>query len=604
VQRFEKVEVVRAALAWAIPGLTDPSAPVLDLLAMVLGSGDSSVLWQEIREKRKLVHTIDASSWNPGTSGLFCISFTCDAGKRALAEEAIFAVLKAHGATGSFTAAQIKKAYRQSVVSEINTCKTISGQASRLGIAEVVVGDLEFSRTYFDRLSSVGAGDLSRALKTHLQPSHLTSVSLEPEPSAPAVLVDAEARGARPDFEEVRLANGARIVFQVDRRLPNVHMRFLTHGGPLSEPAARRGSCALLATLLTKDTRRRSAAAVAQRIEEVGGSFSSFSGDNTLGIAGESLPQDADRVLGLIADGVLEPAFKAATLSLERDAQLASLLEEKDDVVTCARKMMRRKFFGTHPFSIGPQGDEAGVAATVSGDLTALWKGLLVGQGAVLSVAGAFDPDRLIPKLEAFLLKLPKGKALTAGPIFTGPAEVGHFVEKQPREQAVVLEGYPGAVLDADDFYAGEVLDELFSGMASRLFERVRDQKALAYFVRSGRTACRSAALFFFIAGTQPGKEAEVLEEIALEIARVQSGDVSSDELRRCQVRLKAGQRKALQTNAARAMQAAVDVLQGRGANHWKGYDTLIDSVTVTDLAAFARSHLQASRRVQLVVRP
>ena len=83
VQRFEKVEVVRAALAWAIPGLTDPSAPMLDLLAMVLGAGESSVLWQEIREKKKLVHSIDASSWNPGSSGLFCISFTCDAGKRA-----------------------------------------------------------------------------------------------------------------------------------------------------------------------------------------------------------------------------------------------------------------------------------------------------------------------------------------------------------------------------------------------------------------------------------------------------------------------------------------------------------------------------------------
>ena len=143
-------------------------------------------------------------------------------------------------------------------------------------------------------------------------------------------------------------------------------------------------------------------------------------------------------------------------------------------------------------------------------------------------------------------------------------------MEKQPREQAVVIEGYPGAVLDAPDFYVGEVLDELFSGMASRLFERVRDQKGLAYFVRSGRLTCRSTAMFYFIAGTQPGKEQEVLEEIAIEIARVQAGDVSPDEIRRCQVRLKAGQRKALQTNSARAMQAAIDVLQGRGANHWK----------------------------------
>src|SRR5450631_4388986 len=108
----------------------------------------------------------------------------------------------------------------------------------------------------------------------------------------------------------------------------------------------------------------------------------------------------------------MESAFKPATLAVERDAQLAALLEEKDDVVTCARRLLRRKFFGSHPFAIGPQGDEAGTAATVAADVASLWKRLLVGPGSVLSIAGAFDPDRLLPKIETFLLRIPKGTAL------------------------------------------------------------------------------------------------------------------------------------------------------------------------------------------------
>jgi predicted Zn-dependent peptidase len=51
-------------------------------------------------------------------------------------------------------------------------------------------------------------------------------------------------------------------------------------------------------------------------------------------------------------------------------------------------------------------------------------------------------------------------------------------------------------------------------------------------------------------------------------------------------------------------MQAAIDVLQGRSANHWRRYDSLVDAVTVDDLAAFARLHFKASARTQLVVRP
>ncbi len=605
VHRFEKVEIVRAALAWPIPGLTDPAAPILDLLAMVLGAGESSILWQEIREKKRLVHSIDASSWNPGSSGLFCVSYTCDAGKRGDAEAAILRVLSSLAGAGGFTARQVRKASRQLVVGEINTCKTMSGQASRLGMAEVVVGDLEFSRTYFERLARVGPADLGRALRAHLVASRMVSVSLEPEQAAPGAKRPAEASHAgRPDFEEVRLPNGSRIVFQPDRRLPNLHLRLLTLGGPTSEAPARRGSSALLATLLTKDTGKRRAAEVARRIEEVGGSFSSFSGDNTLGLAAEVLPPDSELALGLISDAALTPAFREETLAIERDAQVAGLREENDDVVSFARRLLRRKFFGAHPLALNAQGDEQGVLGTGAGDLSALWKRLIVGPATVLSVAGDFSPERLIPRLEAFLGRVPGGRPIGPGAPFEGPAEAGDFVEKRPGEQAVVLQGFPGPVLDADDFYAGEVADELFSGMASRLFERVREQKGLAYFVRSGRVTGRGAAMFYFIAGTKPGKESEVLAEIDSEIARVQAGEITEDELSRCKVRLKAGQRKALQTNSSRTMQAALDVILGRPANHWKKYDSLIEAVSVGDLAGFARRRLQAAKRTQLVVRP
>ncbi len=605
LQRAEKVEVVRAVLAWPVPGLADPSSATLDLLALVLGGGDSSVLWQEVREKRKLVHAIDASCWNPGTSGLFCITFTCDAEKRAKAEAAIADVLKSLSGPRGFSTRQTRKAYRQMVVGEINASKTMSGQASRIGTAEVVVGDLQFSRAYFQRLRKVGPLDLRRELRARLVPQRLTAIVLEPEskagsPSrgAPAVLA------GRPDFEVVRLRNGARIVFQPDRRLPNLHLRLLTLGGPSSEKPGRRGSSALLATLLTKDTRKRSAAAVAERIEEVGGAFGAYSGDNTLGLSAEVLPADAARALEMIEEGALESTFRPATLAVERDAQIAGLREENDDVVAFARRLLRRKFFGEHAFALSAQGDEQGVGATQSRDLASLWGQLRVAPGAVLSVAGDFDPKRLMPRLEAFMLRMPGGKPIDVGPDFTGPASPGDGVEKQPREQAVVLQGFPGATFDAEDFYASEVADELFSGMASRLFERVREQKGLAYFVRSGRVTAKSTALFYFIAGTQPGKEGEVQGEIDAEIARVQAGEVTIEELRRCQVRLKAGRQKYLQTNGARTMQAGLDVLQGRSANHWKTYDALIDAVDLGALAAFAQRRLKAERRVRLVVRP
>jgi zinc protease len=601
--RFEDVEITRAALAWQIPGLTHPDAPVLDLLSMVLGSGDSSVLWQDIREKKGFVHTIDASAWNPGTSGLFCVSFTCDAAKREVATTAIMRSLAGCVSRG-FTAPQLKKALRQLVVGEINARKTMSGQASRLGAAEVVVGDLDFSRTYFERLRGVTPAELRRILKTYLVPERLTSISLNPLAAAPAARAVDTFASTRNDFSEVKLPNGSRLLFQPEHHLPNLHLRFLLQGGPLFEAPGKRGATALLATMLTKDTRHHSSAEIAKFIEEVGGSFYPFSGNNSLGLAVEVLPPDVDRALAVLEEAVLSPAFQASTFALERDAQIAALQQDADDVVTLSRKLLREKFYGDHPLALDAHGNEATVKTLSVADLVDLLRRLLVGPNVVLAVAGDFNPRKLVPKLKTFLAKIPRGSAPAIAARFTGPAAVGEFVEIQPREQAVVMQAFPGPKVNADDAYVSEMADELFSGMASRLFERVREEKGLAYFIRSARVIGLDSGMFSFFAGTQPGRETEVLAEIDAEIARVQAGGVEPAELARCQTRLKAAKRQSLQTNSARAMQAGLHALQGLPVNDWRNFDARIDAVTITDLADFARRYFQRSLRTQLVVRP
>ena len=602
---YEDVEVTRGVVAWPIPGLAHADAAALDLLAMALGHGDSAVLWQEVREKAGLVHSIDASAWNPGSVGLFCISYTCDATKRDAAEAAIARVLDRCARTG-FSVAQLRKAVRQMVVGEINSRKTMSGQASRLGVAEVVVGDLDHSRSYFEQLRGVGPAEVRQALRRYLVPATRNAVSLDPKSAAPAVAVERDGAGARGEFRQVDLPNGVRLMLQHDRRLPNTHVRVLLQGGPLYEETGKRGATALLATMLTKDTRRRTSAEVAEFIEAVGGSFFPFSGNNSLGLAAEVLPTDIDRALEVLGDGLLRPVFAAGTLALEREAQVAALQQDDDDVVTFARRRLRQRFFGAYPLALDASGDQAGVAALGRADLIALHRRLCVGGNVVIAVAGDFDERQLLPKLKALGAKVPRGNLAppAARPPAELPAECGEFVETQPREQAVVLQAYRGPAVSAADFYTGEMADEIFSGMASRLFERVREEKGLAYFVRSGRVTGLEAGMFYFLAGTQPGKESEVLAEIDAENARMSRGEIEPAELARCQARLKAARRQSLQTNSARAMQAGLNALQGQPINDWRNYDGYVDRVTIADLAVFAGRYFAAGRRTQLVVRP
>ena len=316
------------------------------------------------------------------------------------------------------------------------------------------------------------------------------------------------------------------------------------------------------------------------------------------------LSADAERALAVLHDAVLEPAFRPASFALERDAQLAALRQDTDDVVTFGRKLLRRKFFGAYPLAVDAQGDEAGVAALRPRDMIRLHRRLLVASNIVLTVAGDFTPAKLLPKLKAFLARLPQGKAAPLATVFGGVAEHGEFVEKQQRQQAVVFQAYRGPSVHAADFFVSEVADELFSGMSSRLFERVREEKGLAYFVRSSRVIGLEAGMFFFMAGTAPDSEGAVLAEINAEVARVAAGGVEPAELLRCQTRLKAARIMGLQTNAARAAQAGLNAIYGLPVNDWVNHPARIDAVTIEDLAQFARHYLRDDARVRLVVRP
>ena len=604
-----EVEQSRGAIAWPSVALTHPDAPLLDLLAVVIGYGDSSPLWLALREKQRLVHSIDAHHWSPGEAGLFAIFFHCDPDKRAAAERAVRRELDRIAEKG-FTRAELARAVRQLVVGEISGRKTTSRRAARLGSAEVVAGDLDFSRTWFDRVASATPAALRRVLREWLSPARENIVSLDP--AAPRAAANAEAaaaadvaassRGAA-DWTLRTLPNGVRLLLRPDDRQPNLHIQLICEGGSLHEPAGKRGATALLANLLTKDTAARDAAAVAAAIEAVGGSFSPLSGNNSLGVAIEVLPSDAALAVELLRDAVLTPAFVARTFEVERDAELAHLQDDEDDVVSAGHRLARARYFGDHPLAFDAHGDAAGLRALKPADLRALWKKLAVGGNVVVVVAGDFSEKKLVPALVAWLGKLPRGAA-PARPARHRPAPAAEHRELRECQQALVFDVFPGpGALDPDDTRA-TVLHEILSGMAARLFERVREEKGLAYFVSASRVVGVEDGMFYLYAGTQPGKEREVLAEFDSELARLAAGQIEAEELARAITRLQASRRMRLQTNAARAGEASVRTLLGLPLESLAEWDARLAAVTVPQLADFARVWLAPGRRQRLEVRP
>jgi zinc protease len=605
-------QVGRGLMAWKIPHLSHQDGPALDALVSILGKGESGILWQRIREQMGLVHGISASCWNPGQAGLLSVGYSCDEDKVLEVEKVVREELSRVLSQG-IERELLDKVKRRAILAEINNRKTMSHQGGRLGTSEVVIGDLGYHRFYFEQLAKLEPKDLMEVGKRYLQEQTLTCVTLTPKPVVNAKTI-VRAHVELSDFEQVTLQNGVRILMQpIENGLPLVHVKVLGLGGVLYEDSNVHGVNALMSTLLTKDTKKRSAKEVAESIENVGGAFSEMAGNNTFGLTLELLPSDLDLGLSLLGEGLLEPLFEKEMFEKELKAQKAGVQEEMDDVVSKGLRELRKRFFEKHPFAFEPTGDLETLSNIDVKVVKDAYGRLIQANNLVVSVSGDFKRDDMVSRLEKVFGRLKSGNFEESKKVHQKPewlekdldrsSDKPH-VMRMDREQAVVLAAYPDVGVTSEEHYVSEVLHEIFSGMGSELFKKVREEQSMAYYVGSSRVIGLYYGMFYFYAGTNLVNHEKVSQEIENELKRVADGGVSAEELQRCKTKIIAAKRLSLQVPGTRTLDAGLNALYGLDINLWKGWDKRIEAVTIEDIQEFTKKYLNARHRIKLYVLP
>jgi zinc protease len=594
--------ISRGQIAFKIPHLSHADSPALDILANILGQGQSSILWQKLREELKLVHEIDVHAWKPGQEGLLCISYTCENGKREAAERAILGALEDFKST-VVPQKLLDKTLRQALMGEINARKTISGQASRLGTLAVVVGDLQYPAIYLKKLSRLAPQDIQAVAQSYLCAERSTVVSLEAKETEAKTFPTLELSSSLPDFELHTLKNGVRVALQPIAGASKVSLRASLLGGVLYETDQTYGLTALVSTLFTKDTASRSALEVAQTLEALGISFSEFAGNNSFGLSLEALPDDLDLGIDIIQQALLHPKLSQEAFELERAHQISQIKEEDDDILGYGRRLLQERFFGDHPYKYSALGSVASLESLSLGDAQKQIQALCLGPNLVLSASGSFDKEKLLDTLQRSFGSI---QSASFQPVQLGaPSFKQHTIkETLDREQALVLLAYPDSGIASSAYEVGSMIEEILSGLSSHLFSRVREQKGLAYYVGASRFVGIHTGMFYLYAGTHPSHYQEVLAEMYLEVERLKTGHLTDGEIARAKQHLKSKKRFSLQTPAARAAEATCNILYGKPLNSWRSYDSLIDSISKETIQDFCEKYFQKQLSTELVVLP
>src|ERR1043166_2078224 len=444
------VELGHFHFAWHIPELRHADMPFLDVLAVLLGHGRSSRLYQQVREKKGLVNSVEAWTYSPGQPGLFGLSAIVDAGEFSPARDAMLAEvekLKARPDSAG-AAGELGKAVKQFVAATLSARKTMQGQAQDLGGSWLAANDLNFSERYLAAIKRVTPAALQRVARQYLTTENRTLYVLLPAGTAPKVVSDGEISSEQA-VQKFELANGLRLLVKEDHRLPFVAFRAVFKGGVLAETADKNGLTQLTGNLLLKGTKRRSAEEIAREIESVGGSLDSYGGNNSFGGNAEVLSDDFSIGLDLLADVLLHPAFPTPPLERERQIQLAAIRAQRDQLLQSASRAMRRALFGEAGYGLDVLGSETSVQNIQASDLKAFHEKLARPNNCVLAVYGDVKADKVKVAVEkAFHQWKPTAKSdLTLDFRLQTLDSVKRVTDTRDKKQAVLVVGFRGTTM-------------------------------------------------------------------------------------------------------------------------------------------------------------
>jgi zinc protease len=596
-------KLTRLSLAWRVPGLTDPDTPALELLGDVLGSGRSSILNQQLREKQHIVHSVDAGMFSLQTDGVFIIQALCDPARRIAAEKEALAAVERIKETGG-TEAELEKARRSMLAHQLAGLATARGKASDLGSNWLLTKNVNFSKDYLSAIARVTTADLKRVAQKYLRADRLNVTSLNPA----GTLVGKNGAERGPIQSEVKkfvLSNGLPLLVREDPRLPLVSMYAAFRGGLLAEKAENNGITRLLSRTILKGTKNRTAAQVVEQIESAGGRIGADNGNNSFSVSVEVMRPDVALGLKVLADVLQNPVFPEKEVELEKAAQIAGIKAEEEQITAVARNVLRENLFKNHPYALRASGRVESVEKISPADLMAFKKEYVVAENGVLAVFGDVKAEEVLKLVEEDFGRMPAGELTLANPPSpVAPSAPVNVVEERNKQQAVVMIGYPGADVRSPDRTLLDLLNEASNDLGSRFFNRIREQMGLAYFVGAGNFSGLAPGSFVFYLGTDPKKVDAVTAELQDEINTLSKDGLTEEELARAKKKLLGSEAIRNQSNSAFAASVAVDELVGLGFDNYLRRRKQVESATIEDVRRAAAKYFGTPSRVEVIVRP
>ena len=326
------------------------------------------------------------------------------------------------------------------------------------------------------------------------------------------------------------LDNGVRIITKNMPHVRSVSMGVWVNVGARDESPSENGLSHLIEHMIFKGTGKRTAYQIAKEFDAIGGQTNAFTSFENTCYHARVMDTQLANMADILTDIFLNSVFEASEVEKERPVIFQEISMVEDNPEEFIHVLSSSAFWGNNPLGRSILGTRENILAFTSNKIKTFFRRFYQPGHIVVSVAGNIDHASIVDMLAPAFSKIKTGAAFPQRTTPTGTPQVK--LHHRDLEQVQVCLCAQGISIKDSRRYPFSLLNTIFGGnMSSRLFQKIRETRGLAYSVYSFVSSFEDTGMFGAYAGVKPDKVHETVTLMVEEMHNLRSRRVDASEL-------------------------------------------------------------------------
>ena len=345
-------------------------------------------------------------------------------------------------------------------------------------------------------------------------------------------------------FHKKTLKNGLRYLFIPMEQTQTMLAMVLVATGTDYETKKQNGLAHFLEHMCFKGTTKRPTAKdIALEFDTIGADYNAFTSRGYTGYYARAHKKHASHIFDIVSDVYLNSTFPGEEIEKEKGVVIQEINMYADDPQSRVSKLATELLYGDQPAGWEILGTKESVSSFTRSDLVQYRKKQYDAKNTLVVIAGNFDEKSIESEIKKAFGKMPTGQKNTRAKTKVAQKEPQVAIDTRTTDQTHLIlsfraygyekGGVPSKIKDEKKRASAlrSLSTALGGGMSSRLFQKMREELGICYYVGSSASLRADAGNLIISAGVANDRVKEALEGIMEEVRRFKAEGISTEEL-------------------------------------------------------------------------